>query len=225
MEQPEPPGQSLGGLLKISGASLMVSSVLYVWAFVAEFILPSPGFGSVGALLQYIATYRSFFVLSYALFTFANGLSVVGALGIYAATRERSASFAALGGATLVVGLVSAILTNTTPALIRLSDGYASAFSPADQQAYATAALALSANNNMLVPSSFIGVGVLFLSLAMTKGSFERPLAYLGLVVGTLNIVRYLPYIADYPLLTGAVFVAISSVWIFGVGRRIYKSG
>jgi len=220
----EPQGGSpLGKLLVVAGASLMVSSILYVWAFVAEFILPPPLLLSIGSLLQYIATYRTFFVLSYALFTIANGLSIVGAFGLYALTKARDASYAALGAGTLVVGLTVALLSSTAPALIHLSDGYVAAADAADQQAYATAALGISSTNNPLIASSFIGVGVIFLSLAMLKGPVARPLSYLGFVVGALNVVRDLPVVSNYPFETGAVFVALSSIWIFGVGRAVYK--
>jgi hypothetical protein len=65
-------------------------------------------------------------------------------------------------------------------------------------------------------------VGVILVSLAMAKGPFEKWLPYLGFFVGALNIVRQLPSLASYSLVT-ALFVGVSSVWIFGVGRRVYK--
>ena len=216
-------GWSLKDLFRIAGASFMLSGVLYVWAFVAQFLLPVPSFASAEGVLQFIASYRSYFVLSYALFTAANSLSIVGVLGIYAVTRMLDRSYAMLGAGTLIVGLVAQLLSNTAPALITLSDGFSTAATGADQQAFATAALAVSATNNPLIASAFIGVGVIFLSLAMMAGVFGRGLAYLGLVVGALNIVRALPYFAGYPFLTGIIFVTVSSVWIFGVGRRVYK--
>jgi hypothetical protein len=216
-------GQSLEKLFRIAGASLMVAGVLYVWAFVAEFILPVPTLYSAAGLLQFIASYRSFFVISYALFTAANSLSIVGALGIYAATRAHHRSYAVLGAGTLTVGLFATLLSSTAPALIKLSDGYSVAATAAEQQAFEAAALAVSATNNPLIASMLIGVGVIFVSLAMMAGPFGRGLAYLGLVVGTLNIVRALPFFAGYPFLTGIVFVSVSSVWIVGVGRKVYR--
>lgn len=216
-------GQSLVNLYRIAGASLMVAAVLYVWAFVAQLLLPVPSINSADGLLQYIASYRSFFVLSYALFTAANSLSIVGALGIYALTRVQNRSYAILGAGTLTVGLIVALLSSTAPALIRLSDGYSASATAGDQQAFATAVLAVSATNDPLIASAFLGVGVIFVSLAMMTGPFGRGLAYLGLVVGSLNIVRALPFFAGYSFLTGIVFVSVSSVWIFGVGYRVYR--
>jgi len=218
-------GRSLKNLCRIAGASLMVAGVLYVWAFVAEFILPAPGPQTTESLLQYVASYRSFFLISYALFTAANSLSIVGALGIYVATRVADRSYAILGAVTLVVGFTVTLLSSTAPALLTLSSAFSAASaagSVADQQALAIAAEAVTATNNPLVASSFIGVGVIFVSLAMTKGAFERWLPYLGLFVGALNIARGLPPLAGYSLVT-ATFVAVSSVWIFGVGRIVYK--
>jgi hypothetical protein len=216
-------GWSLKDLFRIAGASFMVSGVLYVWAFVAQFLLPVPSFATAEGALQFIASYRSFFVLSYVLFTTANSLSIVGVLGIYAVTRVLDRSYAMLGAGTLFVGLVAQLLSNTAPALITLSDGFSAAATGADQQAFATAALAVSAANNPLIASAFIGVGVIFLSLAMMAGVFGRGLAYLGLVVGVLNIFRGLPFLAGHSFLTDIIFVGVSSVWIFGVGRKVYR--
>jgi hypothetical protein len=217
------PGGSLRNLCRIAGASLMVAGVLYVWAFMAEFVLPPPGL-TTESLLQYIAEYRSFFVVSYALFTAANSLSVVGALGIYAVTRAAEKSFAVLGSGLLVVGFAVTLLSSTAPALLTLSAAFtASAGDPVSQQALAIAAEAVTSGNNPLVGSSFIGVGVIFVSLAMTRGAFAKWLPYLGFFVGALNIVRGLPPLAGYTLVT-ALFVAVSAVWIFGVGRAVYRS-
>jgi hypothetical protein len=217
------PGQSLRKLCMIAGGSLMVAAVLYVWAFVAQLLLPVSSLGTAEGVLQYIASYRSFFALSYALFTAANSLSIIGVLGIYAVTRVQNRSYATLGAGTMTVGLIVTLLSSTAPALIRLSDGYSAAATAAEQQAFATAALAVSATNNPLIASALIGVGVIFVSLAMMIGPFGKGLAYVGLVVGALNIVRALPFLAGYSVLTGIVFVGVSSVWIFGVGYRVYK--
>ncbi len=214
-------GQSLKNLYRITGASFMTAGVLYVWAFVAQLLLPLPGFGE--GVLQYVASYRSFFVLSYALFTIANSLSIVGVLGIYAVTRIFNRSYAILGAGTLIIGLVSQLFSDTSPALIRLSDGYASAASDAERQAYETAAGAVGAMSNPLVAAVFIGVGVVFLSLALLRGPFGKGLAYLGAVVGAFNIIRALPFFAGYQFITGLVFVGVSSVWIFGVGYKVYR--
>ena len=216
------PGGSLKNLYRIAGASLMVAAVLYIWAFMAEFVLPLPGL-TTESLLQYIAEYRSFFVVSYALFTVANSLSVVGALGIYVVTRVAEKSFAILGAGLLVVGFTVTLLSSTQPALLALSAAYSAAPTDvASLQALAIAAEAVTAGNNPLLASSFIGVGVIFVSLAMAKGRFEKWLPYLGFFVGALNIVRELPSLASYSLVT-PLFVGVSSVWIFGVGRRVYK--
>jgi hypothetical protein len=214
-------GQSLKNLYRIAGASFLVAGGFYIWAFVAEFLLPGPGFGE--GLLQYVASNRQSLVLSYALFTAANSLSIVGVLGIYAITRALDRSYAALGAGTMIIGLMATLFSSTTPALISLSDGYSAATSDAERQAIATAAGAVTSMNNPLVASAFIGVGVIFVSLAMRKAPFGRGLAYLGLAVGAINIVRALPFFAGYPFTTGVVFVAVSSAWIFGVGYKVYR--
>jgi len=216
-------GRSLRNLRRIAGASLMLAGVLYVWAFVAQFILPAPGL-TTASLLQYIAEYRPFFIISYVLFTVANSLSIIGALGIYVVTRVWDRSYAILGAGTLVVGFTVTLLSSTAPALIRLSDVYSASTDVVNQQALAIAAEAVASTNNPLVASSFIGVGVIFVSLAMMRGVYGKGVPYLGFFVGALNIVRGLPPLAGYSLVT-ATFVAVSSVWICWVGRRIYREG
>ncbi len=199
----------------------MVAAILYVWAFVAQFLLPVPGLGTAGGVLQYVAAYRSSFVLSYALFTAANSLSIVGVIAIYVVTKPLNRSYAMLGGVTMVIGLVAALFSNTAPALIKLSEAYSAATSDAERQALATAAGTVSAMNNPLVASAFIGVGVIFVSLAMLKRPFGKGLAFNGLAVGTLNIVRAIPSLSG-SVPVAILFLAVSSVWIFGVGYRVF---
>lgn len=214
-------GYSLRKLCLIGGASFMLAGVLYVWAFIAQYILPPPGF-TTSSLLQYIEQYRPYFVISYVLFTVANSLSIVGALALYMMTRVLDRSYAVLGAGSLIVGFAATLITSSSPALINLSAAYAADSSLANQQALAVAAEAVSAGNNPLIAATFIGVGVIFVSLAMRTGAFGRRLAYLGLFVGALNIVRALPYLYGYSELT-LFFVAVSSIWIFAVGRIIYR--
>jgi hypothetical protein len=214
-------GQSLKNLYRIAGASFLVAGGFYVWAFVAEFLLPGPSFGE--GLLQYVASNRSSFVISYALYTAANSLSIVGVLGIYSATRALDRSFATLGAGTMIIGLMATLFSNTTPALVSLSDGYSAAASDAERQAITTAAGAVTSMDNPIVASAFIGVGVIFVSLAMRGAPFGKVLAYIGLAVGALNIVRALPLLSSYPFTTGVVFLVVSSVWIFGVGYKVYR--
>jgi hypothetical protein len=214
-------GYSLRKLCMIGGASLMLAGVLYVWAFIAQYILPPAGF-TTSSLLQYIEQYRPYFVISYVLFTVANSLSIVGALAIYMTTRVLDRSYAVLGAGSLVVGFAATLISSTSPALINLSDAYAADSSVANQQALAIAAEAVSAGSNPLIAATFIGVGVVFVSLAMRTGVFGRRLAYLGLFVGALNVARALPGLSGYSDLT-LFFVAVSSVWIFAVGRTIYR--
>ncbi|MDA4116420.1 MAG: hypothetical protein OK442_07695 [Thaumarchaeota archaeon] len=217
-------GRSLKNLRRIAGASLMLAGVLFVWAFVAQYILPPPG-PTTENLLQYIAEYKWFFVVSYALFTAANSLSIVGAMGIYVVTRAWDRSYATLGAGTLVVGFTAVLLSSTAPALITLSDAYsAAAGNLVSQQALAIAAEAVTSTNNPLIASSFIGVGVIFVSLALLKGVCSKGLPYLGFFVGALNVVRGIPPLAGYSTVT-AIFVAVSSIWIVWLGRRIYNEG
>ena len=214
--------QSLQKLCKIAGASLMLAGVLYVWAFAAQYLLPAPSSNAAADTLQFVASYSSFLLLSYWLFSAANAHSIVGALGIYTVTSALDRSYAALGAFTLAVGLMAALFSNTAPALISLAKDYAGAATEAEKQVFATAAAGVSATINPLVSSTIIGVGVIFVSLALMKGRSGRGLAFLGFVEGSMNIVRGLPPLAGYSIIT-VVFVGLSSLWIFGVGRMVYR--
>jgi hypothetical protein len=214
---------SLKSLYRIAGASFMLASILYVWALVAQLLLPTPGFAE--DVLQYVARNRNFFALSYAFFTVANSLSIIGVFGLFQLARTWNRSYAILGAGAMVIGLVATLFSNATPAFISLSDRYSAATSDAERLAYSTAAAAVGATNNPLIAAAFIGVGVVFVSLTMFSGPFGRVLGYLGVVVGVFNILRALPYLSGYPFVTSSLFVAVSSVWIFGVGYKVYKQG
>lgn len=209
-------------LSRIAGASLMLAGILYVWAFAAMYLLPTPSSNAAADTLQFVASYSSFFLLSYWLFSAANALSIVGTLGVYVVIRVLDKSYAVLGAVTLAVGLMAALFTNTAPALISLAQDYAGAGTEAEKQVFATAAAGVSATINPIVSSTLIGVGVIFVSLALIKGGSGKALAYLGFVAGALNIVRGLPPLAGYSLIT-VIFVGLSSLWMFEIGRMIYR--
>jgi len=203
----------------------MLAGILYVWAFAAQYLLPAPSSNAAADTLQFVASYSSVLVLSYVLFSAANALSIVGALGIYTVTKVMDKSYAALGAFTLAVGLMASLFSNTAPALITLADGYAAASTEAEKQVFATAAEGISATNDPLIASTVIGVGVIFVSLALIRGRSGKGLAYLaylGFVAGALNIVRGLPPLAGYSLVT-VIFVGLSSLWIFETGRMVYR--
>jgi hypothetical protein len=200
----------------------MLAGILYVWAFAAQYLLPAPSSNAAADTLQFVASYSSVLLLSYALFSAANALSIVGSLGIYTVAKVRDRSYAALGTFILTIGLMAALFSNTAPALITLAEDYAASATEAQKQVFATAVAAVSSTNNPLVSSTIIGVGVIFVSLALIKGQSGKGLGYLGFVEGSLNIVRGLPPLAGHSTVT-VIFVGLSSLWIFGVGRLVYR--
>jgi len=56
--------QSFGNLCLVAGASLMLAAVLYIWAFVAQTVLPAPSSDAAAVTLSFIAQYSSVFTLS-----------------------------------------------------------------------------------------------------------------------------------------------------------------
>ena len=143
-------------------------------------------------------------------------------MGIYVALRALDKSYAALGAGLLALGLAAALFSTTGPALVSLAKDYASAATEADKQVFATAAAGVSSTNEPIISSTLIGAGVIFVSLAIMRGASEKWLVYLGFAAGALNIVRNLPYVVNYFILT-EIFVVLSATWIFGTGRLVYR--
>ncbi|MGD2043869.1 MAG: hypothetical protein PVJ28_09495 [Acidimicrobiia bacterium] len=108
--------------------------------------------------------------------------------------------------------------------LVYLSDQYATA-GAARQASLEASAEALIAQNSAFNPiyEALMGVGILFLSLAMLKGVFSRFVAYLGIATSVAAFVG----LSLYPIVGLGYFFwwAFFVVWLLAVGWKLYKLG
>jgi hypothetical protein len=134
------------------------------------------------ALLEHIAANRTWWFLVQGLVLAPSVLAIVTFGALFVATAHLDRAMASVGA---LLGITSQVLFLAYFPVVNglgyLSDQYAAA-SPARRTALEGGAEALVAMNNAYGPSdTLIAVGVFFFSLAMLRGPFPRPLAYLGL--------------------------------------------
>ncbi len=108
------------------------------------------------------------------------------------------------------------------------------ATSVAQRASFAIAAESLIAQNNSVsVGGILFAVGVLFISLAMVKGVFQKGIAYLGIVTGVIGIVcEALAGVVGIvcealrPVLgPGYSLYLILLIWFIAVGWTLYRLG
>ncbi len=176
------------------------------------------------ATLQYIALHRSVFILDQILFVGPVVLTMVVFLALYVALKHLSQSSAAIGALVGIVGVVLSLVPfSIVGGLVSLSDHYVAATSVAQRASLATAAESLIAQNNSVSAGGILfAVGVLFLSLAMVKGVFQKGIAYLGIVTGVIGIMCE----ALRPVL-GSIYslYLILLIWFIAVGWTLYRLG
>ncbi len=177
------------------------------------------------AILEYIASHRSWWVAIQALTMGPSVFAIVAFLALGAALWRGSRSYTAIG-ATLAIAAEVLFLAYfpVVNGLVYLSDQYAAAASAERRSALATAAEALVAQNNALGPSeTVLAVSVLILSLVMLKGVFHRGVAYLGVATFMAAIVgeALKPVLAIAYLWWWALFM----IWFVAVGWKLYRLG
>lgn len=114
-------------------------------------------------------------------------------------------------------------------ALFNLSSLYAVAASEAQRAAIVSAAVAPSAVLDSLLPNLYSivipSLGTLFASLAMLKGVFGKPTAYLGLVVAVTGIVAFADPFLGALGVVHIINALLATIWWLLVGWRLYKLG
>lgn len=140
---------------------------------------------------------------------------------------NRSAMLLATACVVLFVILDLALTWTSYTVLIKLSGNYTAATSDAQRAVVVAAAQYPSA----LLESALIGiyiilipaVGFLLTGLVMSKGVFSKATAYIGSISGILAIVSVVgPNVLH---LTVIIASALTTVWLFLVGYRLYRLG
>ena len=220
------PNPSWRGLYQVGGVSAGLFVVLLVAAIALAIATEQPPTSGGAATLEYIAAHRAVYVIHQQLWLVPGFFAMVTYLALYVALKHVNKSYAALGA---VVGgvawaLTLAMPTTSTgaPALVYLSDQYATTIDPAQRATFVAAAENLIALN--LTPTAvgvLTTVGTLITSVVMLQGVFHKGIAYLGIVTGALGIVSEVLR----PVLAGGygVYGMLLLIWMGAIGWKLHR--
>ena len=220
------------GLYRAGGISAIILSVSYVVIIVAYVLAGAPP-DEVEPWLKYLAGHTAAWWTILALSVLTDLLFVPVAVSLYLALKNVNRN-AMLTGAGLLIAFVFLDLAVTWPtyaSLIDLSGQYVSFTNDALRThvvvaaAHAPAAVlksSLFAVYAILIPS----LGSLIIGLVMLKGVFSKLTAYLAVVSGILGVVAVVgPYFARALGLAIVIGSALTTVWVFLAGYRLYRLG
>lgn len=181
-------------LYLVAGVAAILFALLSLSALAVDVIAPPPPMTGGAEALESIADHRATYVARQLLWIVPSILPVLTYLGLYIALRDTCPSWALVGA---VVGALPWALLLAVPVsgrgslvLATLSDSYAAAETPEARSAYATAAEAIIAEHATPgVLGVLAAVGILVISVLMTKGPLPRTVAWLGIATGAVGVV------------------------------------
>jgi hypothetical protein len=213
----------LAGLMLGAGYLLTFPVIAYAGGF------PPPG---TEARLAFFAEHATGWWAVAALMIFTDLLYMPVFLALYQALKglNKYMLVLALACAGLFVALDLAVTWTAYSSLITLGGNYAAATSEV-QRAISVAAAGYP---SAIIDSPLLGIyailipalGLLFASLVMRKGIFNKALAYVGVIAGICGILAGVG-----PIVLGALDVAqyinasLAMIWFFVVGWKLYRLG
>jgi len=217
------PDPSWSALYRLAGLSALLTGILYLAATLLLFVTPFQPTSGGTATLEYIASYRSAYIIEQLLYNAPGVLGMVVFLGLYIALRQLNKSYAAIGTLLGIASMVESLaIFDKVAGLVSLSDGYAAATTDAQRLAFSTAAEALVVQTNIAFAAGVVtAIGILILSLVMLKGVFRKGVAYLGVVTGALGIIS-----EGLRTVIGPVYIVygiLLIVWFIVIGRGLYR--
>jgi hypothetical protein len=181
-------------LYRVGGWSGLVIVVPYLAAIVLVFIEPSPLQAGGAETLEYVASHRLVYSIEQVLWLAPGVLAMVTFLALTVALWRLDKGYAAIAGliGTSAWALTLALSTSGggAPAMVELANRYENAATAGQREGLAAVAEGLIADNNT---PSIVGVlttvGILLISVVMTRGIFPPWVAYLGVATGALGVV------------------------------------
>ena len=218
-------------LYRVGGISALLLGLAYL-VITALFVAVGAPPKETEAHLRYLAGNTRVWWGILGLSVLTDFLFVPVAASLYFALKgiNRTAMLFATACVGLFVVLDLALTWTNYAVLITLSGNYAAATSDAQRAIIVAAANYPSALLGsplfgvyvILVP----GVGFLLTGLVMLRGIFSKTTGYLGLVSGILAIISVVgPIFVSSSGVTVIIASALSTVWIFFVGYRLYRLG
>lgn len=154
---------------------------------------PQPPTMGGAAILEYIAANRAVYLAELICFVGLSLPAIVVFLALGVSLAASAKSLAAMGAVIGAGSEFMALAIGSSPpslngGLMVLSARYATAIEPV-RSSLATAAESLQANANAISSVGILtALGILVLSIAMTKGAYPKGTAVLGIVTGALGI-------------------------------------
>jgi len=220
-------------IYRVGGISAIVLGLGYLLTFPVVIVyaggFPPPG---VEAKLVFFAEHAGEWWAATALMVFTDLLYVPVFLALYQALKgiNKYMMVLALACEGLFVALDLAITWTAYSSLTTMGGVYAAATSDAQREIIAAAAGYPSA----ITDSSLLGIyivfipalGLLFASLVMRKGIFNKVLAYLGVIAGVFGILAGIGSLFISDLETAQyINASLAMIWFFFVGFKLYKLG
>ena len=223
------PDPSWRGLYRAGGISAFLYIVLLIVPIVLIFTTKQPPTSDGAAILQYIASNKVVYITELVLFLAPNVLAMIVFLALYMALKHLNKSLAAIGALIAIASQIIGLAYSSSPqslngALVLLSSQYMAATTAIQKAAYATAAESLVAMANAVSASGILfSIGILIISLVMLRGVFNRGIAYLGVVTGTIAIFSetFRPVIG----IGYIVFFILEVIWLIAVGWKLFRLG
>jgi hypothetical protein len=215
-----PAGRSL---FRIGGACAITVAVIYL-VIIVLFAFAGTLPNGAEAALKYLDHKSALWSAIVALSVLTDVLYIPVGLSLYFALREINHIAALVGVAFmfLFVGLDLAVTWTNYASLIVLSGHYAAASSDAQRAAYVAAAdysmSVLSSRTETVYAIVDLSFGILVIGVAMLRGVFNRPTAYLGIATGIVGILTL-----SGLFVTVILNAILAIVWLFFVGYRLYR--
>ncbi|MER6973495.1 hypothetical protein ABT304_20695 [Nocardioides sp. NPDC000445] len=185
--------QSWCALYRAGAVSAGVAVVLYVAALALFTLTPAPPESGGRAMLEYVDAHRASYILRQLLWLTPSLFLMVVFLALAVAVRRHGQGLAAVAAVIAVMSWAVSFAWPTTGdgslAMVVLSDRYAEAATESEQAPFVAGAEILDALNGVpAVIGVLQTVGLLLVSLLMLRGTFPKPLAWLGVATGVVGI-------------------------------------
>ena len=218
------PDPSWKPLYAVGSAAALLYVVMIVVPLILVFTAPQPPGSGGAAVLQYVASHKSVYMVELICFVGLSVPALLVFLSLSVSLKEIDRNLAAIGALFGIVSEILALALNSSPPslngeLVYLSGQYAAAATDAQRVALATAAEGFLASANAVsAPGILTALGILLLSVVMLRG-VGKGAAILGIVTGASGIV----FEALRPLvgMAYAVYGLLLPVWFVVAGWKL----
>jgi hypothetical protein len=198
-------------LRRLGRVAFISSGVLFLVTALLEFSAGKPTFGT--DILHWVDSQRTLLALQVEVLFFAD-LALVPAVAVLYATLARAEPLKALTGCGILAVIVPVIAV-----LVIVLGRLAFPVYGFRASTFESATLVLGMyDGGMHAVAILLGIATLVLALGMSA-SFGRPVAWLGLVAGVLDLVGSYPWIIGPQATLGCQ--TVSAAWLVSVGARL----